>query len=296
MNVGEKIRSLRVAKMMTQSELAGTEITRNMISCIENGTAQPSLSTVVYLAGRLGVPVGFLLAEEGDEFLWRKMNAMPNVKRAFREEDWNSCRTLCLAVSRTPDDELCMILARSDVGIAIEAFESGKLHTACRYFDEALDFAARTIYSQPQIEAVAEVYFRYLRRISPTLFSENGAGDRRVEVTLQTPFAAYVDALDALDANDPGPAGRFLQTYAHTPFYASHIRVKLHLANREYEEAKALLQGLLNAPAPLLNEVQLWAVLSDLEIACRETDDYKGAYQYANERVQLHEQLLKDGI
>ena len=66
MNIGEKIRELRVAKLMTQSELAGSHITRNMLSCIENGTAQPSLSTILYIASRLNVPAGFLLAEEGD--------------------------------------------------------------------------------------------------------------------------------------------------------------------------------------------------------------------------------------
>ena len=62
MNIGEKIRDLRVSKLMTQAELAGSQITRNMLSCIENGNASPSLSTIIYIAGRLNVPVGFLLA------------------------------------------------------------------------------------------------------------------------------------------------------------------------------------------------------------------------------------------
>lgn len=72
MNIGERIRALRNAKMMTQTELAGKQITRNMLSRIENGSALPSLSTIMYLAARLGVPAGFLLAEEGDEFYYKK--------------------------------------------------------------------------------------------------------------------------------------------------------------------------------------------------------------------------------
>ena len=44
MNIGQKIRSLRVAKLMTQSELAGNQITRNMLSSIENVIAT-SLAT-----------------------------------------------------------------------------------------------------------------------------------------------------------------------------------------------------------------------------------------------------------
>ena len=39
MNIGQKIKSLRIAKMLTQNELAGDNITRNMLSRIENGFA-----------------------------------------------------------------------------------------------------------------------------------------------------------------------------------------------------------------------------------------------------------------
>ncbi|MBQ8005809.1 MAG: helix-turn-helix transcriptional regulator, partial [Clostridia bacterium] len=60
MNIGEKIKNLRTSKLMTQKELAGEEITRNMLSQIENGSASPSLQTLRYLAARLGVPVGYL--------------------------------------------------------------------------------------------------------------------------------------------------------------------------------------------------------------------------------------------
>ena len=50
MKIGEKIKSVRASKMMTQAELAGDGITRNMLSKIENGTALPSLTTLLYFA------------------------------------------------------------------------------------------------------------------------------------------------------------------------------------------------------------------------------------------------------
>lgn len=296
MNVGEKIRALRQSKMMTQAELAGTKITRNMLSCIENGAAQPSLSTVVYLAERLGVPVGFLLAEEREEPFYRKMNRLENIKRALREQDWEGCKRMCLSVSGEPlDDELCMLVARSNLGIAEETFWQGKLHTACRYFDEAIAYDRKTLYSQPMIEAVAAVYFRFMRRISPTLFSENADDEGAAEMVLKTPFSAYTDALEALDRGDISLAERFSDDFPQPSFFATHLRAKVELTRGKNETAKQLLQGLLDAPDTLLNEVQLYEVLTDLEIACRETEDYKGAYRYANERVQLQEQLLKDG-
>ena len=294
MNVGEKIRSLRREKLMTQSELAGTQITRNMLSCIENGTAMPSLSTVVYLAGRLGVPVGYLMAEESENFFYRKMNAMENIKKAFSEQDWAGCRGLCLSVSGQRDDELTMLLALSDLGIAEAIFRQGKLHEACRYFDEALDYAGKTVYPLPQIEATAAVYFRCMQRISPTLYSENLDDSAPREVKLNTPFEAYINALEALDEGDLSAVEHFFGEHGQSVFFAPHLRARYHLKNGNAMEAKAILHALLNAEDALLNEVELYAVLTDLEIACRETDDYKGAYRYANERIQLHEQLLKN--
>ena len=47
MNIGKKIKKLRTSKLMTQSELAGSEITRNMLSRIENDAASPSLEPFV---------------------------------------------------------------------------------------------------------------------------------------------------------------------------------------------------------------------------------------------------------
>ena len=87
MDIGSKIKQLRTEKLMTQSELAGTEITRNMLSRIENGAALPSLGTVVYLAKRLGVPAGYLLSEGEEEFIYNKISVMKNIRRAYTDGD-----------------------------------------------------------------------------------------------------------------------------------------------------------------------------------------------------------------
>jgi len=48
---------------MTLEELAGTELTKGMLSLIENNKAQPSIESLNYIAKRLGVEVGELLEE-----------------------------------------------------------------------------------------------------------------------------------------------------------------------------------------------------------------------------------------
>ena len=40
-DIGEKIKRLRLQRNMTQSDLAGDQITRNMLSRVENGAALP---------------------------------------------------------------------------------------------------------------------------------------------------------------------------------------------------------------------------------------------------------------
>ncbi|MGG0239110.1 helix-turn-helix domain-containing protein [Bacillus rhizoplanae] len=65
--LGEKIRTLRKEKKLTQSEIAGTELTKSMLSQIENGKATPSMKTLHYLADKLGCDASFLLEEEAIE-------------------------------------------------------------------------------------------------------------------------------------------------------------------------------------------------------------------------------------
>lgn len=64
MELGEKILKARLAAGLSQRQLCGQEITRNMLSQIEHGTAQPSMTTLKYLAARLEKPVSYFLDEE----------------------------------------------------------------------------------------------------------------------------------------------------------------------------------------------------------------------------------------
>ena len=58
---GRIIKEARIAKKMTQSEVVGSFITRNMLSQIESGNATPSVKTLEYLAQTLDIPVSELM-------------------------------------------------------------------------------------------------------------------------------------------------------------------------------------------------------------------------------------------
>lgn len=64
MTLGEKIKQARLEAGLSQRQLCGGEVTRNMLSQIENGVAKPSMTTLSYFAARLGKPVSWFLEEE----------------------------------------------------------------------------------------------------------------------------------------------------------------------------------------------------------------------------------------
>jgi tetratricopeptide (TPR) repeat protein len=60
LRLGERLRQLRVAAGLTQSELAGERFSKEYVSQIERGKTRPTHGTIDWLAARLGVDAGFL--------------------------------------------------------------------------------------------------------------------------------------------------------------------------------------------------------------------------------------------
>ena len=63
MDLGRRLKQARLDAGLSQRQLCGTEITRNMLSQIENGNARPSMDKLRYLAARLNRPVSYFLEE-----------------------------------------------------------------------------------------------------------------------------------------------------------------------------------------------------------------------------------------
>jgi transcriptional regulator with XRE-family HTH domain len=58
--LGERLRRLRVSAGLTQSELAAGRFSKEYLSQIERGKTRPTMETLDWLAGRLGVDSGYL--------------------------------------------------------------------------------------------------------------------------------------------------------------------------------------------------------------------------------------------
>jgi tetratricopeptide (TPR) repeat protein len=60
LRLGERLRQLRVAAGLTQTELAGDRFSKAYVSQIERGKTRPTRETIEWIAARLGVDGGFL--------------------------------------------------------------------------------------------------------------------------------------------------------------------------------------------------------------------------------------------
>ncbi|MGE5690884.1 MAG: helix-turn-helix domain-containing protein [Pseudomonadota bacterium] len=58
--LGERLRQLRVAAGLTQTQLAGDRFSKEYVSQIERGKTRPTKETIDWLASRLGIDPGFL--------------------------------------------------------------------------------------------------------------------------------------------------------------------------------------------------------------------------------------------
>ena len=297
MEIGEKIKKLRTAKLMTQSELAGGQITRNMLSCIENGSAQPSLGTVRYLAERLKVSPGYLLADAEDEEIYNKHNQIVNIKKAYLNGNHQICRDMCLRVDESMiDDEIELILSEVSLNLGIEHFDRGNLRDAGVFLDECIEHCAKTIYYTGHLVSVAGIYFRYMRLISATLGSNTvDEAELALAAGLHEEFCRYALLFERMeqdgDRDDAAVPDRGLRYLAESGPLRLHLQARIDMAEARYAEAYDILHRLLIEDQPIPEPV-LYFVFCDLEICCKEIENYKGAYEYATDKIELLQKLL----
>ena len=290
--IGTKIKELRSAKMMTQQELAGEHITRNMLSRIENGFALPSLPSLLYIADRLSVTPGYLLAAEGEEFYYKKMGRMPDILSTFEAGEWRICRDLCSALSGS-DDEIRFIIFLCIFNEAKELFSSGELRDAAEMFDEAKKYAERTLYPTDSYVAESDMYLLCISGISPSLTSDIEVLSSPQLAALSDTFCKYYALLYWADNDDVVLFNYFRKSCFDESenVFSKHIDAIAKMKRGEYLEAYHILKQILSA-SENISAPMLYYLFTDLEICCRELSDYRGAYEYSSDRTGMLEKFL----
>ena len=123
MELGEKLRLARTEAGLSQRQLCEGIITRNMLSQIEHGTANPSMDTLKQLSARLNKPVSFFLEETA--VLSPNQEIMARARALFDAGDYSRAAST-LENYREPDEVfdrerdlleslLCLSLAESSL-------------------------------------------------------------------------------------------------------------------------------------------------------------------------------------
>jgi tetratricopeptide (TPR) repeat protein len=85
--LGERLRQLRVAAGLTQSELAGDRFSKEYVSQIERGKTRPTAGTIDWLADRLGVDAGFLASGVATDERTRIEGALTRAEALYEAQE-----------------------------------------------------------------------------------------------------------------------------------------------------------------------------------------------------------------
>jgi len=288
-NIGEKIKNLRLEKTMTQTELAGDQVTRNMLSLIEKGRAVPSLQTLNYIASRLNVSPSFLLADEKEEKMMLKYTAISDILLAFKNQNYRICMDLCKRIGNRfieKDNEIGLVMAESAIALAVEEIYSDRIRLAWQYLDDAVLYSSQTLYSTKHIEAMARIMFEYLGELSPSLVSENMdlelfGYNYAKEICIDNEFCRYIVALKDIISE---------YTFEDEALEL-HIKGRKFIAAEEYDKANSVLNDILKLDVRLPG-ILLYHVFEDLELCCRQLGNAKNAKNYSLEKMSQLERIL----
>jgi tetratricopeptide (TPR) repeat protein len=158
LRLGERLRQLRVAAGMTQTDLAGDRFSKEYVSQIERGKTRPTTETIKWIAERLGVDAGFLANgvsadERGrvDAALARADALLEARRNDEALEEFESIRPAVLATG------LAELEARSLSGEATVRMRRGEVREAIGLLERARALSEGTAFSDVER---ADVLFR----------------------------------------------------------------------------------------------------------------------------------------
>lgn len=260
MDLGQRLRQARLEAGLTQRQVCGDLITRNMLSQIENGTAHPSMDTLRYLAEQLGKPVGYFLDEQP---VVSNKTMMDQVRTAFAHKNY---RQVLEFLSRTKNDdpvfewELYLLEAQSCIELAAQAIQDNRFPYAAQLLERAGAAGSRTPYYNEATKRQRLLLLCRVTNRSITLPPDDEALLIRAKISMDEGNCLRTQQyLDAMEDHST-PDWFFLQA-------------RVFVSQKRYNDAIPLLKA--------VEEEFPKEAAAMLERCCREQEDYKGAYFYA---------------
>lgn len=275
MTLGEKLRKRRTELGLSQAQVAGGCVTRNMLSRLEHDQAAPSMRTLEHLSRVLEVPMGWLLDGSGPE------EPLELARKLYAEGRFRDCAEL-LRQDGVTSEEGRLLLCRSALAAA-EAEPDRQLA------ELAWELAGKCLYAGPQERlraGLARNQWALLAGEAQPVKALVLEGERKAllhesELALLRAGQALREertdeakkALDAVQTDREDLHGRYLL-----------LRGALCLQQQGVLEAADYLAQAEKLPMDRLTRQHLYRLL---EICAKEQNDYRMAYHYASLRLEL---------
>ena len=287
MTLGQKLRQTRLSKGLSQSQVAGDCVTRNMLSQIENDQASPSMRTLEHLAQALGVSVGWLLSDEQTD---ATMERMRRARTLFRERNFEGCLAL-FAQDEPGDDETLLLRSMAAGELAGQLLLDEQISRAKELAALSLEWNRKSLYGTAQAQIMA------LDVLARAAILEN-CPDEAVERYR----ASYLEGQNAvryhftmarfhLQQEHIQAAEREIWSIAELPEASRGeyliLRGKIAAKREQYENAALYFHQAEELSLGRMLERELY---EGLEICCRELGDYQQAYLYASKQLAMQKE------
>ena len=273
MTLGEKLRSARKSRGLTQKQVAGDRITRNMLSQIENDLAAPSMKTLHYLAETLGVSEGWLMtdAASGSEL---------SAAREARRSGYSEQAYQIAEGQPGTSDEKSLLLCTAALQMAEKSLAEGDLEACANWAELAVEHNRQTLYHSYEQECTA---FWLIAR------SRLYGGQRPDDAMEQYKKAFYEIGAESkyhllrtryhLENHQTLEAEREIWLVTSLPERdrAAYVILRAWIAvqRMKYKDAVSYLRQAEGLDIPTIGQKRKLYEL--LELSCRELDDAKGA-------------------
>src|SRR5579862_1705435 len=138
LRLGDRLRQLRVAAGMTQSELAGERFSKEYVSQIERGKTRPTRETIEWLADRLGVDGGFLASGVATDERGRLEGAPARAEALYEaNEDLEAIAAFEPLVSSARATGVPELRVRALMGTGLAKMRVGEHRAALKLFNDA---------------------------------------------------------------------------------------------------------------------------------------------------------------
>ena len=276
MNIGAKLRKIRLEKHMTQSEVAADKITRNMLSAIESDKASPSLDTLVYICDRLQIPVSYVLSDELDVSEYQRQKAIFKIRNLFADKHYSDCISL-IEKLQIVDDEIAYILTCSHFELGVICAKNGSFVSAEKHLMLADKYSKETIYDTTLIKCKIPLYVSYVKNVNAPLLDFD-KDSFYTQIANASDFEFYKYICNDLEYN-----------YTNVLF-KKHIEAKIKIKERRYYDAVKLLLEICEIKGAYeYNSYLMYCVYTDLTTCYRQVVDFENAFKYSEKRISMIE-------